>query len=449
MELRDFIVTPILLIIANVLAYWIRPHVTDAVTRRYFFPALWVKIIGAISVGIIYQFYYAGGDTFAYHTFGSRIVWEALADEPVTGLKLLFGNYEVNEPSLYKYASRIWFFGDSQSYFVVRIAAIFDILTFSAYSATAVLFAIFSFSGSWALFLTFYKISPHAYKWIAFSCLFVPSVFFWGSGIFKDTLTLAALGWLTYSFYAILFERRNQLINFTVALLAAWIIFSVKKYILLSFAPALIIWYFAGSLSQIRNAMAKILLLPLMLAATIVFAYITVVRIGQDDSRYDVYQLASTVKITAYDIRYGWGARTGEGSGYTLGELDGTWQSMIPLIPKAINVSLFRPYLWEVKNPLMLLSALESLALLILTIYVLVKIRHRFIYFMGKPEILFCFIFSVVFAFAVGVSTYNFGTLSRYKIPMMPFYTAGLGLLLSYSRAERARRFSLLSGEQG
>ena len=30
-------------------------------------------------------------------------------------------------------------------------------------------------------------------------------------------------------------------------------------------------------------------------------------------------------------------------------------------------------------------------------------------------------------AFAVGVSTFNFGTLSRYKIPMEPFYLLGIG----------------------
>lgn len=436
MELRDFIVTPVVLIIIGILAYSIRPYVTDAVNRKYFFPGLIVKIVGATSVGLIYQFYYSGGDTFTYHTFGSRIVWEALVEEPVAGMKLLFGDYEMNEPSLYKYASRIWFFGDAQSYFVIRVAALFDVFTFSTYSATAVLFAAFSFSGSWALFLTFYKVSPNAHKWIAFSCLFIPTVFFWGSGIFKDTLTLAALGWLTYSFYTVLFEKKHFFVSIIIALLAGWIIFSIKKYILLSFLPALIVWYFVSRLSRIRSQMTKVLLLPVVLIVIVLFAYLTVVRIGQDDSRYDVSQLASTVKITAYDIRYGWGARTGEGSGYTLGELDGTWQSMVPLIPKAINVSLFRPYLWEVRNPLMLLSAFESLGLLILTIYVLLRIRHRLLYFVSRPEILFCFTFALVFAFAVGISTYNFGTLSRYKIPMMPFYTLGLGLLIKHFKID-------------
>ena len=62
---------------------------TDSVNRVYFFPALTVKIVGALAVGFIYQFYYNGGDTFNYHTHGSRHVWEAFMDSPVKGMRLL------------------------------------------------------------------------------------------------------------------------------------------------------------------------------------------------------------------------------------------------------------------------------------------------------------------------------------------------------------------------
>ncbi|MGC1242423.1 MAG: hypothetical protein WA874_12590, partial [Chryseosolibacter sp.] len=139
------------------------------------------------------------------------------------------------------------------------------------------------------------------------------------------------------------------------------------------------------------------------------------------------------------DIRYGWGARMGEGSGYTLGELDGSWQSMLRLAPQAINISLFRPYLWGVKNPLMLLSALEGLSLLGLTLHLLVRVRLRLFTYLRRPDVLFCFVFAVVFSFAVGVSTFNFGSLSRYKIPMMPFFLLMLGIIHFYWNRDRNR----------
>ncbi|MEJ0034455.1 MAG: hypothetical protein WDO15_30850 [Bacteroidota bacterium] len=53
------------------MAYLLRKKLCDDINYRYYFPALTVKIIGALAVGFIYQFYYAGeGDTFNYHTRG-------------------------------------------------------------------------------------------------------------------------------------------------------------------------------------------------------------------------------------------------------------------------------------------------------------------------------------------------------------------------------------------
>lgn len=436
MELRDLIVTPIVIFLVYAGAYWIRPYLTDSVNKKYFIPALTVRIIGALAVGFIYQFYYDGGDTFAYHSFGSRIIWEAFVDSPAVGIKLLFADGEY-ESSIFKYASKIWYFRDQQSYFLIRVAAILDFFTFSTYSATAVLFAVIGFSGSWMLFKTFYKMHPDFHRWMAGACLFIPTVCFWGSGIFKDTLTLAALGFITFALYKVAFEKRRMVLFGLIAVIGMWVIYSMKKYILISFLPALIIWIAYSNLTKIRSVAARLMIVPVLAVIVIGLGYYSAIKVGEDDARYNMNQLAMTAKITAYDIRYGWGARTGEGSGYTLGELDGTWQSLLSLAPAAINVSLFRPYVWEVLNPFMLLSSLEGLAFLIISLYLVFRIKSKFFVYARKPEVLFCLTFAIIFAFAVGVSTYNFGTLSRYKIPMEPFYLMGVGLIFFYSKNER------------
>lgn len=183
--------------------------------------------------------------------------------------------------------------------------------------------------------------------------------------------------------------------------------------------------------------MLRLILAPMVGIMAIALAYYAVLKVGEDDPRYNLSKLAETAKITAYDIRYGWGARNGEGSGYTLGELDGSWQSMLRLAPQAINISLFRPYLWEVQNPLMLLSAMESLILLLITLRLLWNVGIRIFIYMQIPDVLFCIAFALIFAFAVGVSSFNFGTLSRYKIPMMPFYLMGVGLVRFYWKSDK------------
>jgi hypothetical protein len=65
---------------------------------------------------------------------------------------------------------------------------------------------------------------------------------------------------------------------------------------------------------------------------------------------------------------------------------------------------------------------------------------------MRMPNVLFCLAFALVFAFAVGVSTFNFGTLSRYKIPIMPYYMLALGMILAYWKRER--KLSELEGTE-
>jgi hypothetical protein len=432
-ELRDFIVTPIVLILVYVVAFLVRPHVTDSVNRKYFFPALNVRVFGALALGFLYQFYYSGGDTFNFHSYGSRVIWNAFMDSPSIGFKLLFSK-GIYEPGVYKYASEIPFYSDASSFFVIRVAAVFDLITFSSYSATAVLFSVLSFAGAWALFQIFYTHSPQLHRWVAAATLFIPSVIFWGSGLLKDTVTLAALGFLTFGAYKIFINKKYSFGTLLLMVLSAWVIYSIKKYILLCFLPALLLWIYASQLTHIRSLVAKILMVPFILVLLMGSGYYAVYLIGKDDARYSFDKLATTAQITAYDI----GFYTGKdaGSGYSLGELDGTFTGMLSKAPQAINVSLFRPYLWEVRNPLMVLSALESFLMMGLTVFVLFRSRGRLMSLFKNPTVIFCLVFGLTFAFAVGVSTFNFGTLARYKIPLLPFY--GLALIfLSYSNNER------------
>ena len=431
MELRDLIVTPVFIILIYGVAFIVRPRVTDEINYRFFFPALTLRIIGALAVGFIYQFYYAGGDTFNFHTHGSRHIWEAFWDSPSKGIQMLFSNGK-HQASFYQYSSRIYFFSDPAAFFVIRFAAILDLVTFSTYSATAVLFAVISFIGSWMLFLTFYNKYPELNRWIAAGTLFIPSVFFWGSGLLKDTIVLAALGVATFELDRLLIRRRISVFHIFLLLASLYIIFSVKKFILQAYLPAAILWIYMGRIQKIRSIALKVMALPFILVLCALLAYYSVITVGEGDKRYAVGNLSQTARITAMDIRYQTGRDAG--SGYTLGEMDGSFISMLRLAPSAINVSLFRPYLWEVRNPLMVLSALESTGFLFMVLYVVWKRRTYALKAFAHPDVAFTMVFSIVFAFAVGVSTFNFGSLARYKIPLLPFFFIGLALILHSKR---------------
>ncbi len=433
MELRDFVVTPILILLIYSVAYFVRPYVTTDLTRRYFFPALTVRIFGAILLGLLYQFYYGGGDTFNYHTHGSRVIWEVIMDDPAKGFRLLSSSG--NDMLAFQYSSQLLFLGDSSSFFVIQIATVFDLVTFSTYSATAVLFAIVSFIGTWLFFNAFVHDYPRHRKWIALAILFIPSAIFWGSGILKDSIVLACLGAITYCVKKIFIDRNIRPITVLLLILCVFVTYKIKLYVLLCFFPAALVWIYTNAFFKIRSRVLKSLIVPFFLMLIAVSGYYAVLKTGESDTRFALENLAKTAQISAYDI--GFYSGRDAGSGYSLGELDSSLTGMLKLAPAAINVSLFRPYIWEVRNPLMLLSALESLVLLFFTIYILFKKRLSFLGALTNPDALFCLTFSLPFAFAVGISTFNFGTLARYKIPLLPFYALALIFLFYHTAKPR------------
>jgi hypothetical protein len=434
--IEDLLIGPPLFLLVLILAWIIRTKVTDPVTKIYFLPALACKIIGAIALGLIYQYYYHGGDTFAFHEYGSKIIWQAFVDDPVKGIKLWFAN-GIHSGDIYPYSSRIWYFRDPQSFTVIQISSFFDLITFGTYSGTSIFFALISFSGSWMLFLTFYRRYPQLHFPLALSIFFIPSVIFWASGILKDTITYAAISWIVFCFDRLFLQRKIRFSLIIVLALSIWLIYSIKIFILLVLVPSLIGWYLQESFSGIKNSMVRILAAPVLIIAGLTIAYLAVSNITKNDRKYSLDTIAKTAQVTAYDIRYWTGKDAG--SGYSLGELDGSFTSLAKVAPAGLIVTYFRPFIWEVKNPLMLLSSLEGMAIFLFVLFLFYKRKLKSIVkcISSNPAMLFCLAFSISYAIAVGVSTYNFGTLSRYKVPCIPFLLIAISAIFYYSKSER------------
>jgi len=434
MELKDLLVTPVWLIIIYGVAFVIRRRLSDPVTRKYFIPALTVRLMGAIGMGLIYQFYYDGGDTFNFFTHGSQYIWEAWKDSPLKAIKLIFADGQ-HHADTFVYSSQIWYYRDLPSYFVVRVVAVLDLLTFHTYSATACLFATISFMGLWSMFRSFYQLYPQLHRSLAIAVLFIPSVFFWGSGIMKDTLTLASVAFIISGMIRILYLKRVSIGLFALMLLCFYIIFSIRIYILLCLVPATLLWFFLVNLHKIRSQLLRLIMTPLILLTAVFASYNAIDQISRENYRYSIDRLSNTAEITAKWINYV--STIDKGSGYILGDFDYSPTGMIKKFPLALNVTLFRPYLWEVRNPVMLLAALESIGVLVFTALVLLKVRlNIFSLVTGNPMLVFLLLFSISFAFAVGFSTYNFGSLVRYKIPLIPLYLSAL-TILNYTNKER------------
>lgn len=429
LTILDFAILPFVVGFIYLIAYRVRgrKYSVKNPLRKYYIPALSVKVFGAIFIGLVYGYYYGGGDTYFYFN-QAQVINSAFDESIIKWVNLLLHIPSSTDTNYYSYISQMEWYNDPASYTVVSITALLSCFTLNTYLSTAVLFAFISFSGIWALFRTFATLYPHLIRPIAVCVLFIPSVIVWGSGIFKDTICLFGLGWLTYGTFRFMLQKDFSSRNIIISVLSFSLIARVKLYILLAFIPALLMWIFFNYTQRIKNKSQKILVKFLLLCIVAGGSIFFMQQFSSELGKYSLEKVAETSKMTAGYIYWTSGD---EGSSYNLGDFSPTIGGMLSKFPLAVNVTLFRPYLWEAKKVIVLLSAVEAILFLFLTLKILVTVQIPAIWqSIGRdPTIQFCIIFSLVFAFAVGISSYNFGALSRYKIPCLPFYAMALILI--------------------
>ena len=357
-------------------------------------------------------------------------------------LRMITASADIYDVDVYNYTMQLtWYGSRSPEYLMSIIGALIGLFTMTTYLPTSVIFASISFIGVWKMYVVFTKLYPRLTKHMAFAILFIPSVIFWGSGFMKDTITLSCIGWVTHFFYKIFFENKKIVLNSVFALLFLYIIFIIKSYIVLAFLPAVLLWG-VGLLSYKVKDARLIIFVRYFLYATAIAGLVVVGGKLQTEmfGEYNVESIAYK-SFTTRDYLYRI-SNEQDGSGYTLGDFDPTLMGMLEQAPAGVNVTLFRPYLWEARKPIVMISALESLLFLIFTIVAIVRNNPiRMVQRIFADETLqFCLIFTLIFAFAVGISTSNFGSLVRYKIPCLPFYTAFLIILFYPPKQELVLR---------
>jgi hypothetical protein len=393
---------------------------------------LYLKFAGAIFIGLIYEYYYGGGDTYHFF-FHAKVINSSLNDSFGTWFKLITHQSEIQNPELYKYVAAMEWYSDSNSYIVAIIAAIFGLFTGTNYMPIALLFAYFSFTGIWAMYRTFVNLYPTLYKQLALAFLYIPSTFVWGSGIFKDTVCMFGIGWLTYTTFRLFINKDFKRKNLMLLALSFYLVYATKLYILMAFMPAVSIWLLTTYSSKISSGGLRFLT-KIAFIVICAFAFMLFVRVFASDlERYSLDNIAATAASTRDWLAYQSGD---EGSGYDLGEFDPSIAGMLVKFPQAVVVTLFRPFPWEAKKVIVFISALEALLFVYFTFKAFQKrgIPKTLGLIFKDPNLLFCLTFSLIFSFAVGISTYNFGALSRYKIPALPFYGAFLMIVINYHR---------------
>ncbi len=403
---------------------------------KYFILGLTMKVIGGFTFALLTVYYWKGGDTLSYYKAATDLS-NVLLSNPIRGIELLFTSikdFDVTADHFHPYA--VDFINDKDVLLLVKITSLINIIGLYSYGTTTVLFASISFIGLWMAYSNLCKLYPNYSKQLLIGFFMTPSIIFWSSGVLKDTITMSCIGWTMYAFSNILFFKRKILVSIFLVIISSVIIFTLKPYILYILIPCMLIWTQSHLKNLIKGSFIRIVLIPLIMIL-FVFGTTSIIKdISASAGKYDLNKVETTLE--GFRSWHGYLAQTQSQSGYTLSSTDFSLLGMIKMLPEVLNVTFFRPYLSEIRNMPTLIGAFESIVLLFFTLYLIITRRGSFfrLIFYNK-DIRFMMIFALSFGFIVGISSYNFGALSRYKMPAQMFFILALTLIYKLTLNKR------------
>ncbi|MBF9252435.1 hypothetical protein I2I11_03940 [Pontibacter sp. 172403-2] len=379
--------------------------------QRYFYPALFLKLLCGVLLGLLYFHYYGGGDTIAYYN-GSLILTDLARNDAAAYIRLLFFNEFGSEA----FRASVPFSrlpGFTNSFFMMKLLSLLNLLTGNSYYLNSLYFSLFSFWGAAKLAAVLVRVFPTYKSAAVVAFLFFPSVVFWSSGLLKDAVLFGSMCWVTSFFLMLAHKQKLPATTLALAPVIILLFCRIKFFLALMLLPLLLLYllvkllakyshYFQSSLRQVW----------LMTVAIVVFglAGALAFKVYADGFFY-------TNLVESYEHLLALSQGKPHIAYHTLAP---TMRSFAVNAPKAIFNAIYRPFIGESGNWLFVLLALENFVLLLLSVLA-VGAAWR-----GKrPEVktdhvLFV---AIVLAFAVifGLSTPNFGTLSRYRIAFLPF----------------------------
>jgi hypothetical protein len=195
------------------------------------------------------------------------------------------------------------------------------------------------------------------------------------------------------------------------------ITYALKSYIIIAFMPTVFLLLYFYYKTKIKSNFLRFISTPFIIIIISIIGFFGIKTLSDSSEKYQTDKLEAKVKGF-----HTWHSSLG-GSSYDLGVVDYSATGVFTKIPASLNVTYFRPYIWEAKNPVVLISAIESLVFFILFLIVIFRSKLKPIKYLNQTIFLkSTLIFIIIFGFIVGFTSYNFGALGRYKIPVMPLF---------------------------
>ncbi len=361
-----------------------------------------------------HDFVYGGGDIYLYREEGrqlARLIRQDPAFYTPEVLRLAM-QMDANIPV------ELLLGGTSTGTMSAFTGLIMALVGDTLYAASLVI-SVFSFGGQVSLYRALRPtLTPVERTPALIALLLIPSAVFWSSGVVKEAFAVAFLGFLCSGLLRIGTRKVTSILLGLIAIAIGVIGCSkTKPYVLFPLVLAIGGWYYAKRSIKL-NAGYKVLAVLVAIGGLVVASRVF--------PEFGIDKLSDTVSLHHHNFKM---SNASAGSKIFAGDLeDRTAAQQLLYAPLGLFNSLARPFIFEIHNGTMLMAAVEMTAILGFAIRLLR--RHSFSAVFGeirkRPPLLAAAFFAVSFGTAIGLGTTNLGTLSRYRVPMIPMYVGTL-----------------------
>lgn len=451
-SLNDVFLVPFCLLLLYAIVRNRAARNSDPQVRKLYYQAFYFKLFCVFAFAIISEFLFEGGDTNMYYQ-GIKDIRTAISDDfgmissVLTSEKLDEGNPLTPYFFYDNYADDITYnyMISPANFFIPRLGTFPSLIFMNSYLCICLCFAFFALGGAIRIFKLFYHYYPKLKRELAIAVLFMPSVGFWSAGLLKDTVCFGCMGFILYGIFKIIIKRESYLSSAFWIISCSYMVYVIKPYIFLVLLLSATVWIFSETNKLIKDSTLRKIFgfLTFTIGITAGFFLLQYFTSQETLRQYQFENILSSAEFQRRNYQLIDQASQGESSYYSVNT-----SNPLLLVVNSIVATFFRPYPWEISSAVAFLSAIEALAFLLLTGYIFLRrgLVRPFRLIFKDSRALLCFVFAIVFAIGIGASTANFGALSRYKIPCMPFYLIMLILIYKSSNLAYPKWFTRILG---
>ena len=362
-----------------------------------------LKVIAGIFYGWMGHFY--GGfaqmlDTWVYH-HNSLIEYQILRSNPHEFFSSLFHDPYTNDGITSFFGSKNSYWNDLKANIFTKTLSIFNIFSFGQYYINVIFYQFISLFGPIALYRVMVDVFPRQKIIVLLTIFFIPSFYYWSSGIHKEGLIFTGIALIVFHLYFGYKEKKISVIRWLGILTGLMILLLLRNFVLVLIIPPIIGWVLANKWPKYGLA---------CFSAIYLVCIIAFFSLRYINPTFNLPQ-AVVSKQQAFLNNVG-------KSSVPIRQLEPTVASFILNTPQAATLAAVRPYPSDVHHLLALAAAIETdLILLLFLLFIFFRKRELVT---SKNLLYFCIFFSVFLLLAIGFSVNNLGAIVRYRSIVIP-----------------------------